>query len=158
MKRLLKPRKRLLLILKESPQREQLMAILSGMGFWIDYETDMKTALEKFKHYRHPVVFVDEEELPKKSARLFSLFYKIQQNVAVVCMVKPERRGLVYTYLAHGAWDVITIPLRTKEVVPKVRRLLERYELSSTTVYFQYLLLFSWFLFTIWFLILGKLI
>jgi DNA-binding NtrC family response regulator len=142
MRKLLRPRRRLLLLTADAGLRTQLQAILSGMGFWVDYESELGLALDRFKHYRHPVVFVDERCLPRNSARLFAAFYGIQQNGVVVTLVEPHNKDSVFTYLADGAWDIIELPLHPEEVVTKVQRMVRHYKLIGSHNFLQYLVLF----------------
>lgn len=142
MRKLLKPRKRLLLLTADAALREQLQAILSGMGFWVDYEDDLSLALERFRHYRHPVVFVDERCLPRNNARLFGAFYGIQQNGVVVALVEPQHKADIFAHLADGAWDIIEMPLHAEEVVTKVQRMVRHYQLIGTVNFLKYLILF----------------
>lgn len=142
MRKLLKPRRRLLLLTADPDLRSQLQAILSGMGFWVDFESELGPALDRFKHYRHPVVFVDERCLPRNAARLFAAFYGIQQNGVVVALVEPQHRDGVFAYLADGAWDIIELPLHAEEVVTKVQRMVKHYKLIASHNFLQYLVLF----------------
>jgi UDP-GlcNAc:undecaprenyl-phosphate GlcNAc-1-phosphate transferase len=141
-KDLLQPRKRLLLITQDAQIREKLQAILSGMGFWVDFESELNVALERFKYYRHPVVFVDERIIPSDSVHFYSEFYHIQRNGVVVALVDPQHRNDVFTHLADGAWDIISLPLRSEEVVPKVGRLVHHYALQTSLNFLKYVVLF----------------
>jgi hypothetical protein len=137
-KDLLRPRKRLLLITQDAQIREKLQAILSGMGFWVDFESELKTALERFKYYRHPVVFVDERSIPSNSTNIYSEFIHIQRHGVVVALVETLDRKDVFTHLIDGAWDIISLPLRTEEVVPKVGRLIHHYALQTSLNFLKY--------------------
>jgi len=142
MRGLLKPRKRLLLLTNDLQLRAQLQTILSGLGFWVDFESDLGAALERFKHYRHPVVFTDVRCLPSNNARLFSALYRVQENGVVVALVEAGHRDEIFGYLADGAWDIIELPLHTDEVVTKVQRLVRHYALLSQHNYLKLLVLF----------------
>lgn len=142
MRKLLKPRKRLLLVTADDLLRSQLQAILSGMGFWVDFDSDIGSAIDRFRHYRHPVVFLDERCLPRNSARLFAAFYNVQRNGVVIALVEPQKKDAIFSYLADGAWDIIELPLHADEVVTKVQRMVRHYRLMSSHNFLQYIVLF----------------
>ncbi len=152
---LLRPRKKLLLLSADHQMRDDLMALLTGMGFYVDYEDTLTKALDRFRNVRHSVVFIDERYTPSNSARLYQAFYRIQTNCIVVALVDYENRAHVFSHLADGAWDIMTLPLMHEEVVSKVQRLVKHHQLISSVNFLKHLVLFLLLLFpllalTIW--------
>lgn len=154
---LLKPRKRLLLLTADAKLRSEFIAILTGMGFYVDYEDTLSKALNRFRVSRHPIVFLDERCIPSNSTRLYQAFYRVQSNGIVVALTVQEKRKDVFMHLADGAFDIFTVPILHDEVVAKVGRLVKHHDLMSQVNYLKFLNLFLLMLFpllalTLWIL------
>jgi DNA-binding NtrC family response regulator len=97
-------RPRLLIISPDDSYQKDLVAILTGFGFYIDYQSSLKEAMRSFKTHRHALVFIDEELFPPSVERLFHLFRKIQKRCVIIVL---NTGAVTSRYLNAGAYDVI---------------------------------------------------
>ena len=110
-KAFLKHRTRLLIICKNDELRNDLVTLLSGYGYFVDYASDRRDGLRRFGEYKHAIVIVDVPTLPRVPRHFFTSFRIFTRNPIILIAAHENEMTRVYPYLRRDVYDVVQLPL-----------------------------------------------
>jgi len=110
MRFLLKNRPRILIASPIAEELQQMTTQCSAMGYYVDYFSNLKDSIRKFRHYRHTIVLLDEQLIPASAKRMLETFYRLQQNCMILVVAKPGSSAWDLC-LQGSVHDIITKPL-----------------------------------------------
>jgi DNA-binding response OmpR family regulator len=143
MRKFLKNRPRLLVICKDKEVSHDLVMLLTGFGYYVDYVETRKDGLNKFRHYKHSVVFLDTAALPKYPKRMLSLFKYYKRNPIVLIVANKHEENRVYRFIEYGMYDLVELPLRAEVLAFRLRHLLLYNTLLGRNEYLQTILIMT---------------
>lgn len=118
-------RPRLLVISQEDSFQNELVTLMTGYGFYVDYLSTLKDGLRKFKSFRHVIIMLQADELEQNIEKAFRLFNKVQKNVKIVILT--NNLEMSPRFLNAGAFDVISKDQSVAESSAQLSRLVMTY-------------------------------
>jgi DNA-binding NtrC family response regulator len=134
-----KNRPRLLIICKDSHVRNDLVVLLTGSGYFVDYVETRIEGLRKFRQHKHAVIFMDVPSLPRFPNRLFKLFRVYKRNPIVLILAQVSEEKKVYPYLSWDIYDIVSLPLNADYQHHTLKRLVEHSAKTSRLEFLQML-------------------
>jgi|GEM_PF-1035302 len=137
MRKFEKNRTRLLLICKDQSITNDLVTLLTGYGYYVDYVATRKEGILKYKQYKQAIVIFDAASLPRYPRLLFDIFQFYSSNPKILIAAHPDEEKKIYPFLNKGVYDIIQLPLRAEYLDFNIRRLVSydnlqaRYEFQS---------------------------
>ena len=153
MRQFLKQRIRVLLVCTNPQVQSQLVSMLTGFEFYVDYVDNVNDALVRFKSYRHPVVLIDESLLGATPQRLLDLFRLVQRDCLVLAIAPAGQSHEVLQRVEHGLFDILETPINPVDLRFRVRRLLKQHANKSSLNYMRVMFLVAMFLSPLLFLL-----
>lgn len=130
-------RTRLLVIAQDLKVRENLVTLLTGYGYYVDYEQDREQGLKSFIKYRQAVVIIDLPSLPPDPEDMMALFELHKKNPIIIVAVETKDEKHVFKYLKKGVYDVLHLPLTINYVEVVLKRLVTHSELLAYNEFIQ---------------------
>lgn len=130
-------RTRLLVIAKDLKVRENLVTLLTGYGYYVDYVEDREQGLKSFIKYRQAVVIIDLPSFPSDSEEMMRLFMMHKKNPVIIIAAEVKDEKHVLQYLKNGVYDVLYLPLTMNYVEVVLKRLVTHNELLARTEFVQ---------------------
>lgn len=134
-----KNRPRLLVICQDAQLRNNLVVLLTGSGYFVDYVETRLEGLVKFRHHKHAVIVMDVPALPRFPKRLFRLFRVYKRNPIVLIVAHDHEENRIYPYLSWDIYDIVSLPLKTDYLYCVLKRLVQHSSNTSRLEFFQLL-------------------
>lgn len=150
MRRFERSRPRLLVVTQDREVRDDLVTLLTGYGYYVDYVRTRAEGVRIFKQYKHAVVILDVPSLPRFPSRLFNIFQVYKREPIILVAARKEEAGRAYPYLMHGVYDVINVPLRLDYFHVVLRRLVENNRLRGQNEFMRLLIELSILVLPLW--------
>jgi DNA-binding response OmpR family regulator len=131
MKRFNRSRPRLLVICGDHAVRSDLVTLLTGYGYFVDYVGSRDEGIRKFTQHKHAVVIIDVPALPRFPERMFRVFRVYSRNPIILVAAHRGEERIVYPYLDEGAYDILELPLQADYLHFRLRRLVAHGELEA---------------------------
>jgi len=135
-----KNRPRLLVVCRNPAVRNDLVTLLTGYGYYVDYESSRQAGIESFQEHKQPIVILDVPALTPSPARVFRLFRVYRRNPVLLIAASKEEEARIYPYMRSGVYDIVQLPLRTEYLQFILRRLMEHSRLMNQNEFFGYVL------------------
>ncbi|NLE01326.1 MAG: response regulator transcription factor [Fibrobacter sp.] len=132
-------RTRLLVVCKDRTLSNELVTLLTGYGYYVDYVSSRKDGILKFKQHNQAIILFDAELLPRFPRHLFLLFRTYMSDPKIIIIARPEQEEKVYPYLNNGVYDIIQVPLRFEYLDFSLRRLVAYDKLTARYEFFMLL-------------------
>lgn len=116
-------RTRLLIVCKDNDITNDLVTLLTGYGYYVDYVSSRKEGIIKYRQYKQAIVIFDAASLPKNPKHLFDVFSYYSSNPKILIAARPEEESKIYPFLNNGVYDIIQLPLRYEYLDFNLRRL-----------------------------------
>jgi len=126
-----KSRPRLLIISKETGIRDELVTLLTGYGYFVDYVNNREDGLDKFKKHKQAIVIIDVPSLPRYPGRMLRIFQTFKKNPIILIAAKKSEEKKVEPYLRNGVYDILHLPLNLNYVGINLRRLVSTSHLMA---------------------------
>jgi two-component system response regulator ResD len=143
-------RPRLLIISKDPQVRSDLVVLLSGCGYYVDYVEDRAEGIAKFKNFKHAVVIFDVHALPSSPHRLLKLFSMYKKNPILLIVAQKEEESRLYPYMQLGIFDIVTLPFHVDYLYFVLKRLIQHSRLTAQNEFVRLLLFTILFTLPIW--------
>lgn len=141
MKLIRKSRPRLLIICKEDRLRTDLITLLTGYGYFVDYVEDRKDGLKKFQQHKQLIVIIDIPALPRDPEKIFKEFLVYKKNPIILIAAKKEEQDYVKKYLERReVYDILHLPLNVNSVKITLRRLVGYSQLMARNEFLRILI------------------
>ena len=145
-----KARTRLLVIAQDQKVRESLVTLLTGYGYYVDYEQDRDKGIKSFIKYRQAVVIIDLPSLPSDPEEIMRLFMMHKKNPIIILAVETKDEKHVLKYLKKGVYDVLYLPLTMDYVEVVLKRLVIHSELLAHNEFVQTLVTLTLVVIPVW--------
>lgn len=129
-------RPRLLIISKDHNVQNDLVTLLTGYGYYVDYVRTRTEGVVKFKNYKHSVVILDFNSYISNGKRLFDILKAYKRNPVVCVTATKDEEPLTYKYLQEGVYDIIQLPLKVEYLDFVLNRLIDN---SVTNIKYEFL-------------------
>lgn len=146
-------RPRLLVVSKQPSLRNDLVTLLTGYNYYVDYAETRQDGVRRFRHHKHVVVILDVDALPSSPHRLFAVFKAYRENPIILIAARREEEDRVYPFLEAGCFDILEVPLRVEYLHHKLRRVVQFHENMVQNQYHRILLLALAFSAPVWLLL-----
>ena len=138
-----KARTRLLVISNDIKVRDNLVMLLTGYGYFVDYVSDRDEGIASFKKNRQAVVIIDVPSLPRYPERMMRLFQSHKKNPIILIAAGHKDEKLAYLFLKKGVYDVLHLPLEMDYVEVVLKRLVCHSELLAKAEFVQTLVVMT---------------
>jgi two-component system, OmpR family, response regulator ResD len=132
-------RSRLLIISKDPKVRNDLIVLLSGCGYFVDYVENRSEGIEKFRNFKHAVVIFDLHALPRSPQRTLNLFRLYKKHPILLIVAQKDEESRLYPYMQLGIFDIVTLPFQVDHLYFILQRLIQH---SKSTAQKEFVRLF----------------
>ncbi|MBD3316474.1 MAG: response regulator [Chitinivibrionales bacterium] len=143
-------RRRLLVICRDHKVRSDLVTLLTGYGYFVDYVEDRHEGIAKFKQHKQAVVIIDVPALPQFPESVFREFRVYSRNPIILIAAHKDEQRKVYPYLDEGAYDIIELPLKADYLHFRLRRLVAHSALEAVSEFRRFLISALLFALPVW--------
>ncbi len=150
-------RTRLLVICQDEALSNELVTLLTGYGYYVDYVPNRKEGILKFAQHKQAIVIIDAASLPRFPQHLFHMFRYYTLNPKIMIAATREEEENIYPYLDKGVYDIIQVPLRFEYLDFNLRRLVQYDRVSARFSFLKFLVQLLLFAAPIWVLFLMAL-
>jgi len=145
-----KHRTRLLVISKDDSMRNDLVTLLTGYGYFVDYVKNRHDGLRKYRENKNAIVIVDVHTLPRVPAHFFRAFRIYKRNPIIVIAASEEEMPRVYPYLCRDVYDILQLPLKMDYLDFVLKRLVDHHVIMKTNEFLKTFLLIFGLIAPIW--------
>jgi DNA-binding response OmpR family regulator len=85
-------RDRVLIISRNNEIRNEMITLLSGYGYFVDYCQTRMEGIRKFRAHKQSIVILDVPILRQFPKRLFNLIQRVRKNTIVIIAAGKMRR------------------------------------------------------------------
>jgi len=89
-------RSRLLIISRDRTVRNDMIMLLSGCGYFVDYVETRAEGIAKYRNFKHAVVILDVHALPRSPQRLLKLFQMYKKNPIILIVAEKNDEERLY--------------------------------------------------------------
>ena len=143
-------RTRLLVISKDNAMRNDLVTLLTGYGYFVDYVENRHDGLRRFRENKHAIVIVDVHTLPRVPAHFFRAFRIYRRNPIIIIAATEEEMPRVYPYLCRDVYDILQLPLKMDYLDFVLKRLVEHHVIMKSNEFLKTLMLMLGLIAPIW--------
>ena len=131
---------RLLVIFADDSVRSNIVTLLSGYGYYVDYESKISKGIKRFRQTKHPIAILDVKALPENEDTLLKLFTVYKRNPMILVAAEKKDEHNMIRYLQSGVYDIIPLPLEVEHLDFVLKRLIDH---SQLLFKFEFLKLFA---------------
>jgi DNA-binding response OmpR family regulator len=134
-----------------------MVTLLSGCGYYVDYVENRSEGIEKFRNFKHAVIILDVQAIPRSPHRLLRLFSQFKKNPIILVLAEKKDEEKLYPFMHLGVFDVVSLPLNLDYLYFVLKRLITFSKLSAKAEFSKFFIgsiMFSipiW-LFALWYL------
>jgi DNA-binding NtrC family response regulator len=143
-------RQRVLIISKSPELRSELVTLLSGYGYFVEFCSNRKDGIRKFRSHKQPIVILDVPTLRAYSNRLFRFFQMVRRNTIVLIAATKGEEPEAFERLALGAFDILNLPLKTDFLKLTLSRAFLHHKLILENIFVKNFIFFSLLMLPIW--------
>ena len=143
-------RHRVLVISHSHDLTSELVTLLSGYGYFVEYCHSRMEGLRKFRAHKQHIVILDVPVLRAFPKRLFQFIQMVRKNTIVLVAAHKKEEPEAFDKLTLGIYDVLNLPLKTDFLRLTLRRALAHHRLTLENLFVKNLVFFSALMFPIW--------
>jgi DNA-binding NtrC family response regulator len=143
-------RTRLLVISKDDTLRNNLVTLLTGYGYFVDYVENRHDGLRKFRENKHAIAIVDVHTLPRLPERFFKAFRIFKRNPIIIIAATEEEMPRVYPYLCREVYDILQLPFKMEYLDFVFKRLVDHHFIMKSNEFLKTLFLMLCLIAPIW--------
>jgi len=151
-------RHRVLVISSSNDTRNELVTLLSGYGYFVEFCRDRLEGIRRFRAHKQSIVILDVHALRLFPRRLFRYFNAIRQNTIILIAANRKEEAEAIERLDLGAYDILHLPLRTDFLKLTLNRALQHHKLLMENLFVKNVLFFGIIMMPIWALLIILLI
>ena len=140
----------MLVISKSAEVRNELVTLLSGYGYFVEYCQSRLEGIRKFRAHRQPIVILDVPVLGAFPKRLFKLIRMVRQNTIVLIAANKRDEAVAFERLSLGAYDVLHLPLKTEFLKLTLSRAINYHRLTLENLFVKNFVFFGLLMFPVW--------
>jgi two-component system, NtrC family, response regulator HydG len=143
-------RHRVLVISRSPDLRNELVTLLSGYGYFVEWCSTRMEGLRKFRSHKQSIVIVDVPVLRTFPHRLFRFIRMIRRNAIVLIAANRKEEAEAVQRLDLGAYDILHLPLRTDFLKLTLNRAMEHHRLMLENIFVKNVVFFGLLLLPLW--------
>src|SRR6185369_7700622 len=128
-------RQRVLVISRNSEVRNELVTLLSGYGYFVEYCQTRLEGMRKFRAHKQPIVILDMPVLRVFPKRLFKFIQRVRKNTIILIAAGKSEEPDAFERVALGAYDILTLPLKTELLKLTLNRALTHHRLTLENLF-----------------------
>lgn len=150
-------RHRVLVISQSTDLRNELVTLLSGYGYFVEFCQSRLEGVRKFRAHKQSIVILDVPVLRNFPARLFRLIRTIRRNTIVLIAAHRKEETEAVQRMDLGAYDILQLPLKTDFLKLTLNRAMVHHRISMENLFVKNVLFFGLLMAPLW-LFLGYLL
>lgn len=115
-------KKRCLILINDNLIQSTVETLLNKTGYIVDVVKTRKKALSVFLQYKHSLVFIDEESLPRYPYRLLQFYKAAHRTPGIIIFRKSEKDLSGYCLVNDGAIEIIDVPFTIEDIVVALKQ------------------------------------
>jgi DNA-binding NtrC family response regulator len=143
-------RHRVLVVSRDTDISNELVTLLSGYGYFVEFCQNRVEGMRKFRAHKQPIVILDMNVLRMFPKRLFRFIQRIRKNTIVLIAAGKHEEAEAFNRLSMGAYDVINLPLKTDSLKSTLKRALAFHRLSLENLFVKNAVFFALLVLPIW--------
>lgn len=143
-------RHRVLVISGNTEVSNELVTLLSGYGYFVEYCQSRMEGMRKFRAHKQPIVILDMGVLRVFPKRLFRFIQSIRKNTIVLIAADKREEAEAFDRVAMGAYDVLNLPLKTEYLKLTLKRALAHHRMTLENLFVKNLVFFGLLIAPIW--------
>ena len=121
---------RLLVICSESSVRSDIVTLLSGYGYYVDYESNINDGINRFKQTKHTIAILDAQALRNEHESLMQRFTVYKRNPIILVAAEKKDELDMIPFLKSGVYDILPLPLEVNRLDFVLKRLIDHSRLQ----------------------------
>lgn len=146
-------RQRVLVISRNTELRNELVTLLSGYGYFVEYCATRLEGIRKFRAHKQPMVILDVPVLRMFPKRLFRMIQRVRKNTIVLIAAHKHEEQTAFERLALGAYDILHLPLKTDFLRLTLNRAVSHHQVILEGVFVKNVLFFALLAAPVWLLL-----
>jgi DNA-binding NtrC family response regulator len=146
-------RDRVLVISNRSEVRNELVTLLSGYGYYVEYCASRMEGVRKFRSHKQSLVILDVGALRTYPRRLFKFIQLVRRNAIVLIAAHKSEEAAAFSRISLGAFDVLQLPLKTESLKLTLQRAQTHYRLNLENIFVKNVVFFGIVIAPIWVLL-----
>ena len=143
-------RHRVLVISGNTEVSNELVTLLSGYGYFVEYCQGRMEGMRKFRAHKQPIVILDVKVLRIFPQRLFRFIQSIRKNTIVLIAASKQEEVEAFHRVSMGAYDVLNLPLKTEYLKLTLKRAMSHHRLTLENIFVKNMVFFGLLSFPIW--------
>ncbi len=143
-------RHRVLVISQCTEVRNELVTLLSGYGYFVEYCQSRMEGVRKFRAHKQPIVILDVPVLRLFPKRLFRFIQRVRKNTIVLIAAHKQEEGEAFEKLGMGVYDILNLPLRTDFLKLTLSRALAHHRMTLENLFVKNFVFFGLLVTPIW--------
>ncbi|MEO6096588.1 MAG: hypothetical protein ABIW76_13120 [Fibrobacteria bacterium] len=147
-------RHRVLVISSNNDVSNELVTLLSGYGYFVEYCQNRIEGMRKFRAHKQPIVIVDSNVLRLFPKRLFGFIRRVRKNTIVLIAAGKKDESDAVENLALGAYDLLHLPLKTDLLRVTLNRAIAHHRLTLENLFVKNFVFFGLLMMPVWLMLL----
>ena len=143
-------RHRVLVVSGNTEVSNELVTLLSGYGYFVEYCQGRMEGMRKFRAHKQPIVILDMKVLRIFPQRLFRFIQSIRKNTIVLIAASKKEEAEAFDRVSMGAYDVLNLPLKTEYLKLTLNRAMAHHRLTLENIFVKNIVFFSLLVSPIW--------
>lgn len=143
-------RQRVLVISKNSDVRNEIVTLLSGYGYFVEFCQSRGEGIRKFRAHKQPILILDVGILRIFPKRFFDFIQRVRKNTIVLIAAHKKDEADAFEKIRMGAYDILNLPLRTDFLKLTLKRALAQHALTLENIFVKNILFFGMIFLPLW--------
>lgn len=146
-------RHRVLVISRAAELRNELVTLLSGYGYFVEFSPTRQEGVRRFRSHKQSIVILDMPVLRNFPHRLFRFIRTIRKNTIVLIAAHRKEEAEAVERMDLGAYDILHLPLKTDFLKLTLSRALAHHKSSVENIFLKNVLFFGLLMGPLWILL-----
>lgn len=143
-------RHRVLVVSGNTEVSNELVTLLSGYGYFVEYCQSRIEGMRKFRAHKQPIVILDVKILRGFPNRLFKFIQSVRKNTIVLIATGKSEEVEALSSLQLGAYDILSLPLKTDFLKTTLKRAMDHHRLILENIFVKNMVFFGLLVFPLW--------
>lgn len=146
-------RHRVLVISRSAEVRNEIVTLLSGYGYFVEFCHSRLEGIRRFRSHKQPIVILDVPMLRTFPQRMFRLIKMVRRNTIVLIASQKKEEAEAFQQLQLGAYDILNLPLKTEFLQLTLSRALAHHQLQMENIFVKNAVFFGLLMCPVWILL-----
>lgn len=143
-------RHRVLVVSRSVELRNELVTLLSGYGYFVEFCHSRMEGMRKFRAHKQSIVILDMAVLRNFPHRLFRFIRMIRKNTIVLIAAHRKEEAEAVQRLDLGAYDILHLPLKMDFLKLTLTRALAHHRIIVENLFVKNVMFFGLLMLPIW--------